>query len=138
MNLRQSLRGASASYGLVPDLLTKGKIIGRGLPIAAIGGWEGLMRVFDASAGGPLLPQGGTFSANPLSITAALTAMNHLDHAAFASLEELVMLFGTGLLELSQKRGRHSRSLEWPLYFEFIRWPKARITITKPILAQRI
>lgn len=40
-----------------------GKIIGGGLPIGAIGGREEVMRVFDASAGGPLLPQGGRFSA---------------------------------------------------------------------------
>ncbi|MGY3146400.1 glutamate-1-semialdehyde aminotransferase [Bradyrhizobium sp. USDA 3397] len=42
-----------------------GKIIGGGLPIRAIGGREDVMKVFDASTGRPLLPQGGTFSANP-------------------------------------------------------------------------
>ncbi|MGV7218883.1 aspartate aminotransferase family protein [Bradyrhizobium sp. UFLA05-112] len=87
LNLRQSFQGASARYGLVPDLVAMGKIIGGGLPIGAIGGREEVMRVFDASAGRPLLPQGGTFSANPLSMIAGLAYMRYLDHAAFANLE---------------------------------------------------
>ncbi|UWU67909.1 aspartate aminotransferase family protein [Bradyrhizobium sp. NC92] len=89
LNLRQSFQGASARYGLVPDVIAMGKIIGGGLPIGAIGGREDVMKVFDAAVGRPLLPQGGTFSANPLSMTAGLTAMRHLDHAAFAHLEIL-------------------------------------------------
>ncbi|MCP1838566.1 MULTISPECIES: aspartate aminotransferase family protein [unclassified Bradyrhizobium] len=89
LNLRQSFLGASARYGLIPDLLTMGKIIGGGLPIGAIGGRADVMKTFDASAGRPILPQGGTFSANPLSMTAGLSAMRHLDHAAFAYLEML-------------------------------------------------
>ncbi|MBH5373154.1 aspartate aminotransferase family protein [Bradyrhizobium glycinis] len=89
LNLRQGFEGASARYGLVPDLITMGKIIGGGLPIGAIGGREDVMKVFDASAGRPLLPQAGTFSANPLSMTAGLAAMRHLDQAAFAHLEIL-------------------------------------------------
>lgn len=97
LNLRQSFRGASARYGLVPDLVTMGKIIGGGLPIGAIGGREDVMKVFDASAGQPLLPQGGTFSANPLSMTAGLAAMRHLDHAAFAYLEMLGNIVRDGI-----------------------------------------
>lgn len=97
LNLRQSFRGASARYGLVPDLVTMGKIIGGGLPIGAIGGREDVMKVFDASAGRPLLPQGGTFSANPLSMTAGLAAMRHLDRPAFAHLEMLGNIVRDGI-----------------------------------------
>ncbi|MBT1517356.1 aspartate aminotransferase family protein [Bradyrhizobium sp. SRL28] len=97
LNLRQSFQGASARYGLVPDLVTMGKIIGGGLPIGAIGGREDVMTVFDASAGRPLLPQGGTFSANPLSMTAGLTFMRHLDHAALAHLEILGNIVRDGI-----------------------------------------
>jgi glutamate-1-semialdehyde 2,1-aminomutase len=89
LNFRQSYRGASARYGLAPDLFALGKIIGGGLPIGAIGGRVDIMRVFDASAGRPLLPQGGTFSANPLSMTAGLASMQPLDKAAFDRLERL-------------------------------------------------
>ncbi|MEY9981560.1 glutamate-1-semialdehyde 2,1-aminomutase [Bradyrhizobium yuanmingense] len=105
LNLRQSFRGASARYGLVPDLVAMGKIIGGGLPIGAIGGREDVMKVFDASVGRPLLPQGGTFSANPLSMVAGLAAMRHLDHAAFAHLEMLGNNIRDGLGRAISSRG---------------------------------
>lgn len=105
LNLRQSFQGASARYGLVPDLVTMGKIIGGGLPIGAIGGHKEVMKVFDASAGRPLLPQGGTFSANPLSMTAGLAAMRHLDHAAFEYLEMLGNCVRDGISRAISHRG---------------------------------
>lgn len=105
LNLRQSFRGASARYCLVPDIVTMGKIIGGGLPIGAIGGREDVMNVFDASAGRPLLPQGGTFSANPLSMRAGLAAMRHLDHAAFEYLEILGNIVRDGIDRAISDRG---------------------------------
>ncbi|MCP3392212.1 aspartate aminotransferase family protein [Bradyrhizobium sp. CCGB12] len=105
LNLRQGFQGASARYGLVPDVITMGKIIGGGLPIGAIGGREDVMEVFDASGGRPLLPQGGTFSANPLSMTAGLAAMRHLDHAAFAHLEILGDIVRGGIGRAISKLG---------------------------------
>ncbi|MGY4319387.1 glutamate-1-semialdehyde 2,1-aminomutase [Bradyrhizobium sp. JR3.5] len=105
LNLRQGLQGASARYGLVPDLVTMGKIIGGGLPIGAIGGREDVMKVFDASAGRPPLPQGGTFSANPLSMTAGLAAMQHLDHTAFSRLETLGNIVRDGIGRAISNRG---------------------------------
>ncbi|WGR93387.1 aspartate aminotransferase family protein [Bradyrhizobium sp. ISRA443] len=105
LNLRQSFQGASARYGLVPDLVTMGKIIGGGLPIGAIGGREDVMKVFDASAGRPLVPQGGTFSANPLSMVAGLAAMRHLDHAAFSHLETLGNIVRHGIDRAISDRG---------------------------------
>jgi glutamate-1-semialdehyde 2,1-aminomutase len=89
LNFRQSFHGAAARYGLAADLFALGKIIGGGLPIGAVGGRADIMRVFDASAGRPALPQGGTFSANPLSMVAGHVSMQHLDEAAFAHLERL-------------------------------------------------
>ncbi|MBB4365209.1 glutamate-1-semialdehyde 2,1-aminomutase [Bradyrhizobium sp. CIR18] len=105
LNLRQGFHGSAARYGLVPDLVTMGKIIGGGLPIGAIGGREDVMEVFDASAGPPLLPQGGTFSANPLSMTAGLVSMRHLDHPAFAHLEALGNIVRDGIAQAIKKRG---------------------------------
>jgi glutamate-1-semialdehyde 2,1-aminomutase len=97
LNLRQGFEGASARYGIRPDLIAMGKIIGGGLPIGAVGGRSQVMRVLDASSGRPLLPQGGTFSANPLSMVAGLAAMKALDHAAFAHLEQLGVTIREGL-----------------------------------------
>lgn len=89
LNFRQSYRGAAARFGIAPDLITFGKIIGGGLPIGAIGGPADIMSVFDNSAGDPPLPQGGTFSANPLSMAAGLASMQALDEAAFERLEKM-------------------------------------------------
>lgn len=89
LNLRQGYHGVSARYGLEPDLFALGKIIGGGFPIGAIGGLSEIMAVFDSSRGRPLLPQGGTFSANPISMVAGHSAMVSLDRDALAHLEVL-------------------------------------------------
>jgi glutamate-1-semialdehyde 2,1-aminomutase len=75
LNLRQGYAGASARYGLEPDLITAGKIIGGGFPIGAIGGRAEVMTVFAEGTKGGLVAQGGTFSANPVSMRAGLIAM---------------------------------------------------------------
>ncbi|RWC00381.1 MAG: aspartate aminotransferase family protein [Mesorhizobium sp.] len=89
LNFRQDYHGAAARYGLQPDLFALGKIIGGGFPIGAVGGLGDVMSVFDGSRGRPLLPQGGTFSANPISMVAGHAAMRALDEIAFARLERL-------------------------------------------------
>ncbi len=89
LNLRQGYAGASARYGLKPDLITAGKIIGGGFPIGAIGGREEVMRVFGAEDVRPLLPQGGTFSANPISMAAGRVAMEALTPEVFDRLEAM-------------------------------------------------
>lgn len=89
LNFRQSFHGASWKYGLQPDLFTLGKIIGGGLPIGAIAGSRDVMSVFDAQGKRPMLPQGGTFSANPLSMVAGHASMTALDQAAFDHLDGL-------------------------------------------------
>jgi len=89
LNLRQGYTGASARYGLTPDLITAGKIIGGGFPIGAIGGREEVMRVFGTDEAKPSLPQGGTFSANPVSMVAGRAAMEAMTQAAFDRLEQM-------------------------------------------------
>jgi glutamate-1-semialdehyde 2,1-aminomutase len=89
LSFRQGYEGASARHGLKPDLFTLGKIIGGGMPIGAIAGRREVMSMFDATGRRPTVPQGGTFSANPLSMVAGFASMLALDHAAFKHLETL-------------------------------------------------
>lgn len=89
LSFRQGYEGASARHGLKPDLFTFGKIIGGGMPIGAIGGRPEVMSVFDAGGKKPALPQGGTFSANPLSMVAGFASMAALNHEQFNHLEML-------------------------------------------------
>ncbi|MCQ1855498.1 aspartate aminotransferase family protein [Neorhizobium galegae] len=100
LNLRQGYEGASARFGLDPDLVAMGKIIGGGFPIGAIGGKRGSMAVF----GTALLSQGGTFSANPVSMVAGLEAMRAMTRDNFNRLETL----GEGLRARLQASIKHA------------------------------
>lgn len=97
LNLRQGYAGASARYGLEPDLITMGKIIGGGFPVGAIGGRHEIMSVFGKAGSKALVPQGGTFSANPVSMLAGRLAMEALTREAFQRLERLGTLVRDGL-----------------------------------------
>jgi glutamate-1-semialdehyde 2,1-aminomutase len=66
-----------------PDLTTLGKIIGGGLPIGAFGGRREIMEMIAPQ--GPVY-QAGTFSGNPLSLTAGITTLQWLhSHASLYS-----------------------------------------------------
>jgi glutamate-1-semialdehyde 2,1-aminomutase len=64
---RLGIGGAQVMYGVKPDLTTLGKIIGGGLPIGAFGGRRTIMEL--VAPQGPVY-QAGTYSGNPLSLTA--------------------------------------------------------------------
>jgi glutamate-1-semialdehyde 2,1-aminomutase len=89
ISLRVGYSGAQGRYGGDPDLTAMGKIIGGGFPVGATGGKAEVMAVFDPGTKGPRILSGGTFSANPITMTAGLAAMQAMDQAAFARLEEM-------------------------------------------------
>lgn len=68
--------GAQEYFGVTPDLVTFGKILGGGFPIGALAGKREFMERI-APAGD--VYQAGTFNGNPISITAGLETMKHLD-----------------------------------------------------------
>ncbi len=72
---RVSLGGATQYYGIDPDLITLGKIIGGGLPCGAFGGKRQFMDLL-----APLGPvyQAGTLSGNPLAMAAGLATVSYL------------------------------------------------------------
>lgn len=72
--------GAQAYYGVTPDLCTLGKIIGGGLPMAAIAGSREIMNHFDQSIVGKegFTFQIGTLSGNPLAAAAGLKTLEIL------------------------------------------------------------
>ena len=82
-------QGAQTLFGLQPDFTTLGKIIGGGQPVGAVAGTPEAMAVFDASAGRPVVPHGGTFSANPITMAAGLASLRLLDAAAYRRLDAL-------------------------------------------------
>jgi glutamate-1-semialdehyde 2,1-aminomutase len=68
--------GAQERFGITPDLTTLGKVIGGGLPMAAYGGREDLMR--QIAPDGPVY-QAGTLSGNPLAVAAGLAMLGILN-----------------------------------------------------------
>jgi glutamate-1-semialdehyde 2,1-aminomutase len=72
---RVALGGAQSLYDIQPDLSTFGKIIGGGLPLAAYGGREDIMR--QVAPLGPVY-QAGTLSGNPLAVSAGLAMLREL------------------------------------------------------------
>ncbi|MBC8206496.1 MAG: glutamate-1-semialdehyde 2,1-aminomutase [Kiritimatiellaeota bacterium] len=71
--------------GIDADLTCLGKIIGGGLPLAAVGGRKEIME--QLAPCGPVY-QAGTLSGNPLAVAAGLAALNKMDAAIFPNLEK--------------------------------------------------
>ena len=67
-----------ALYDVQPDLATFGKIMGGGMPVAAVGGRADVMQLAGRSADRKVRFSGGTYSAHPASLVAAKTLMSHL------------------------------------------------------------
>ncbi len=67
-----------ALYGVRPDLATFGKIIGGGMPVAAVGGRADIMNLAGRAGGSRVKASGGTYSAHPASMLAAKTLMSYL------------------------------------------------------------
>jgi glutamate-1-semialdehyde 2,1-aminomutase len=89
ITFRSSYGGLQQNYGISPDLTALGKMIGGGFPIGAIAGRAEVMDVLNPRSPSYVFPHSGTFSANPVSIGAGLTAMMKFDRAAVDNLNEL-------------------------------------------------
>ena len=93
--------GAQELSGVLPDLTVIGKIVGGGLPAAAVGGpRERLERL--APAGD--VYQAGTLSGNPLAVAAGLATLDLLDDAAYERLAATTERLAEGLREAAGER----------------------------------
>ena len=86
ITLRLGYGGGQEVFGITPDLSAIGKIIGGGYPVGAVGGSGEAMAVFDPTRDKPLLPHGGTFNANPVTMVAGEAAMQHFGQDEIARL----------------------------------------------------
>ena len=102
--------GVAGLFGVRPDLWCLGKVIGGGLPLAAIGGRRDLMAHL-----APLGPvyQAGTLSGNPLATAAGLAVLERLSDQAYAELESNVARLAAGLAEAI---GRSGLSAQVPVF----------------------
>ena len=95
--------GAAGLYGIRPDLVTLGKIIGGGLPVGAFGGRRDVMQKL--APVGPVY-QAGTLSGNPLAMAAGLATLRLLDDAQlYRDLEASTAKLLAGLREAAKAAG---------------------------------
>jgi glutamate-1-semialdehyde 2,1-aminomutase len=92
--------GAQELTGVRGDLTIMGKILGGGLPAAAVGGRVELMRQL-APAGE--VYQAGTLSGNPLALAAGLATLSLLDEPAYLRLASITDRLASGLREAAAK-----------------------------------
>ena len=88
--------GAQELAGVNGDLVVLGKVLGGGLPAAALGGRAQLMRML-APAGE--VYQAGTLSGNPLAVAAGLATLELLDETAYVRLASTTQQLADGLRE---------------------------------------
>ncbi len=93
---RAGFEGAAGHYGIQPDIVTYGKIIGGGMPVGAYGASRELMALI--APDGPVY-QAGTLSANPVTMAAGLAALQQLLQPGFYS-------------DLSAKTDRLARAIQ--------------------------
>jgi glutamate-1-semialdehyde 2,1-aminomutase len=89
VTFRVAYGGAQQHYSIAPDLTALGKIIGGGFPVGALAGRSDVMKVLDPRESRLLFPHSGTFSANPVTMTAGYTAMKLFDKEAVEDLNAL-------------------------------------------------
>src|SRR5437667_84990 len=77
---RLAYGGAQEYYGVVPDLVTLGKVIAGGFPLGAVGGSAEIMRHFDPALEGTsqYVWQSGTLNGNPIAAAAGLATLGEL------------------------------------------------------------
>jgi len=105
ITFRTEVGGVQTRYEVTPDITALGKIIGGGFPVGAIAGSAEVMEVMNPLAEKVLFPHSGTFSANPITMTAGLTAMELYDEAAVAHLNVLGERTRSGIEDAIRKTG---------------------------------
>ena len=101
ITFRNSHGGAQQHYGLTPDLTALGKIIGGGFPVGAVAGRAEIMSVMNPHSNTYTMPHSGTFSANPIT----LTAMELFTHDEVQRLNRLGQLARDGIIETIDRLG---------------------------------
>jgi len=125
ITFRLATGGLHTGYGLEPDLVVLGKVIGGGLPVGAYGGREDVMAVADPRSEDGL-QIGGTFTGNPTTMRAGTVALDLLDAAAIERINGLgdrlraelqrLGLRVTGRGSLLRVEGPDPLELWWRLY----------------------
>ena len=95
--------GAQEFYKLTPDLTCLGKVVGGGMPLAAVGGKHEIMD--QLAPIGPVY-QAGTLSGNPLAVTAGIETLKIIRNSGtYDRLNELGTMMAEGLRQAVRDTG---------------------------------
>lgn len=89
ITFRCNYGGAQQWYDIQADLTALGKMIGGGFPVGALAGRKEVMEVMDPHKDTVLFPHSGTFSANPITMTAGYVSMKLFDELSVERLNRL-------------------------------------------------
>ncbi|QAY63893.1 glutamate-1-semialdehyde-2,1-aminomutase [Xylanimonas allomyrinae] len=95
---------AGESY--TPDLFTFGKVVGGGMPVAAIGGPAAIMS--HLAPEGPVY-QAGTLSGNPVAVASGLTTLRLADDAVYARVDAAAATLSAAVAEALDAAGVEHR-----------------------------
>ena len=131
---RLAYGGAQAVYGVTPDLATYGKIIGGGLPLAAVAGRESIMDLANPRKSGSnesYVFMSGTLSGNAMAAAAGLATLGVLrEPGTYDKLNAIGERFRAGLADVARRNNLPAQVLG--------RGPMACIFFTeKPIVDYR-
>lgn len=116
---RVGFEGAAGYYGIEPDILTFGKIIGGGMPVGAYAASASIMK--HIAPEGPVY-QAGTLSANPVAMAAGLATLTQLLKPGFyEELEQKTARFVNQLQAFCDRKGYEMTfpsigSIFWPAF----------------------
>ena len=97
---RLAFGGASEYFGIQPDMITFGKIVGGGMPLAA---YVGKRDIMDVVAPVGAVYQAGTLSGNPIAVTAGIESLKALK--ADKDIYKRIDAFASKLEEAYKKKG---------------------------------
>ncbi|MBV5330090.1 MAG: aspartate aminotransferase family protein [Chlorobium sp.] len=89
ITFRSNFGGAQQWYDVCPDLTAMGKMIGGGFPVGALAGRNDVMEVMNPLVEKIVFSLSGTFSANPITMTAGRVTMELFDQVAVERLNKL-------------------------------------------------
>jgi len=99
---RLGTAGAQGFFDITPDLSMFGKVVGGGLPLAAVAGRADVMDVL--APVGPVY-QAGTLSGNPIATAAGLAALRELQPARYDELHATATALADGLRSVFDDAG---------------------------------
>lgn len=108
-NFRVALGGAVEFFGVKPDLVCLGKILGGGFPIGGYGGRKDIMEKMVTPKVGlwdlkEQIFQSGCFSGNPISMVAGLAVLEELEKKqVYPRLDSLTERLREGLAEIGEQ-----------------------------------